>query len=118
MSYFSSKAARERKVGIAKWPPRFWTGERANMLAPSNPKAENWQEEYLKDLEGRFPKGEGLLLYLQEIEKITPNAILCCFESDPSECHRSILAKYALEHLGVIIEEWKSNKPVQGNLLS
>lgn len=114
-SYFSSKAPRERKVSIAKWPPRGFKGQRANKLAPSNPKALEWQKAYLEDLRQRFPNGEGLLAYLQEIAEKTPNPVLCCYEKEKEECHRSILADYAKKHLGIEITEWE--EPEQGTLI-
>ena len=116
-SFFASKAPQERKVSIAKYPPRYWKGKRAKELAPSNPKADDWAEEYLRDLELRFPNGEGLKEYLENIENDIPNAILCCYELEPSECHRRILAKYVYEHLGITIEEWKSGGLKQGSLI-
>lgn len=117
VSYFSSKAAREHKVSIAKWPPRFWKGERATKFAPSNPKAPDWESAYLRDLRMRFPNGFGLKEYLEEIEATTPNPILCCYEQNPSECHRCILAKYVYEHLKIDLEEWSNNGPKQCSLL-
>lgn len=116
-SYFSSKAPRERKVSIAKWPPRFWKGARASKLAPSDPKAENWEAAYQRDLEQRFPNGLGLQEYLADIEVATPNPILCCYEQNPNECHRSVLAKYAKKHIGLNLKEWESDAPKQGSLL-
>lgn len=116
-SYFSSKAPQGRKVSIAKWPPRFWKGVRANRLAPSNPKAENWAECYRHDLEERFPDAESLRVYLTSIERQTPEPILCCFESDPEQCHRRVLAAYIKELLDIDVPEWKSPEPSQGNLL-
>ncbi len=109
-SYFSSKAPNEQKVSIAKWPPRYFKGYRAMKLAPSNPKAEDWEKAYLHDLEQRFPQGKGLLEYLGEIEKNTPKAILCCYEKDKKECHRSILVEYIKRYLGIEIFEWEENK--------
>lgn len=106
-SYFASKAPRERKVSIAKYAPRYWQGPQARLLAPSNPKAENWQEAYLQDLEQRFPEGAGLREYLEKITAETPNPILCCYEKDPRDCHRGILAAYVKEHLGLDICEWR-----------
>lgn len=116
-SYFSSKAPRARKVAIAKYPPRFWQGPRAPRLAPSNPKAVDWAAAYLRDLEERFPEGAGLLEYLLEITARTPNAILCCYEADPRECHRSVLAAYIKKFLGLTVPEWKPREIGQGNLL-
>ena len=109
-SYFSSKAPRGRKVCIAKWAPRGWTGPRAPKLAPSNPKALNWREAYLADLEERFPQGADLWEYLWEIARQTPFPILCCYESDPAQCHRRILADYVKKWLGDDIPEWNGNQ--------
>lgn len=116
-SYFSSKAPRGRKVAIAKYPPRFWQGQRAPKLAPTNPKAENWRECYLNDLAGRFPEGAGLREYLEEIAARTPEPILCCYEADPDQCHRRVLAEYAKKWLGIDIPEWSAPKGGQASLL-
>lgn len=116
-SYFSSKAPKERKVCIAKWN-RFWSGPRAKLFAPSDPKAVNWQASVRHDLESRFPTAERLQAYLAEIECDTPNPILCCYEKNPQECHRSVLAAFIEERLGFDVPEWP-DKPcmVQGRLL-
>ena len=116
-SYFSSKAPRAQKVAIAKYPPRFWSGPRAPRLAPSNPKAEDWAAAYLRDLEERFPEGAGLAEYLAQIEDQTPGAILCCYEADPQQCHRRILAAYIEKFLGLTVPEWRPREIEQGNLL-
>lgn len=116
-SYFSSKAPQGRKVSIAKWPPRFWKGARANRLAPSDPKAENWTERYRQDLEERFPDAESLREYLAGIESQTPEPILCCFESDPEQCHRRVLASYIKELLDIDVPEWEGREASQANLL-
>ncbi len=115
-SYFGSKAPKERKVCIAKWH-RGWTGPRASRLAPSNPKAVDWSAAYRRDLEARFPDADSLRSYLHEIEQETPNPILCCFESDPNECHRRIFAAYVKELLGIEIPEWQSHAPQQTSLM-
>ena len=114
-SYFKSKAPRERKVCIAKWY-RYWSGARAALFAPSNPNAEDWQREYRLDLEGRFPSAGALREYLRQIERETPNPILCCFEANAQECHRRILAAFIAEKLDVDVPEWMP-AVVQGSLL-
>lgn len=116
-SFFSSKAPRDRKVSIAKWPPRYWQGPRAPMLAPTNPKAENWAEAYRRDLNSRFPNATALHVYLKKIEAETPDPILCCFEADPNECHRRVLAAYIKEKLNWDVPEWGSKAPEQASLL-
>ncbi|MDR2726609.1 MAG: hypothetical protein LBC10_01280 [Deltaproteobacteria bacterium] len=115
-SYFGSKAPKERKVCIAKWH-RGWSGPRASHFAPSNPKAVDWAVAYRCDLESRFPDADGLRIYLQEIERETPDPILCCFETDPNECHRLLLAGYIKELLGIEVPEWQSREPLQATLL-
>lgn len=115
-SFFSSKAPRHRKVCIAKWPPRFWQGPRAVQFAPSDPKAEDWATAYRRDLSQRFPTPSSLRLYLQEVERETPDAILCCFEADPNECHRRILAAFIKEELNMDVPEWGQKGPEQATL--
>lgn len=115
-SYFGSRAPRHRKVSIAKWPPRYWNGGRAPLLAPSNPKATDWAASYRRDLVARFPTAERLLAYLDEIERTTPDPILCCYEADPQQCHRRVLAAYIKELLGRDVPEWREGPP-QGSLL-
>jgi hypothetical protein len=115
-SYFGSKAPKERKVCIAKWH-RGWAGPRASRFAPSNPKAVDWAAAYRRDLETRFPDADSLRMYLREIEQETPNPILCCFESDPGECHRRVLAAYVKELLGIDIPEWQNRGLQQTSLI-
>ena len=108
VSFFKSRAPKERKVCIAKWA-RFWTGPKADRFMPSNPKAADWQNAYRADLERRFPTVESLLEYLDEVEAATPNPILCCYEVDPAECHRTILAEFIFKMTGVTVKEWQSS---------
>lgn len=115
-SFFSSKAPRERKVCIAKWPPRYWQGPRAAKLAPSDPKAADWAAAYRRDLETRFPTESSLRLYLQTVTDETPDPILCCFEADENECHRRVLAAFIKEQLNVDVPEWGEKKVEQGSL--
>ncbi len=110
-SYFASKAPKESKVCIAKKRPRFfpagnlWVRE----LAPSNPWADDWAAAYRRDLETRFPQGRGLRELLAGIEASVPDPVLCCYEKDPATCHRSVLAEYIREHLGMEVNEWQSS---------
>lgn len=106
VSYFASHAPKERKVCIAKWH-RNWSGPRASCFAPSNPKAEDWQAAYRRDLDHRFPDATALREALRGVCMHTPDPILCCFESDPSKCHRTILAEYIKEKLGIVVPEWR-----------
>lgn len=108
-SYFASKAPSVRKVCIALKRPRFfhkgglWVVE----LAPSNPWAEDWQERYKRDLRNRFPTPDRLAEVLAWIEREVPDPILCCYEKNPEECHRRVLAAHAREVLGIEFPEWE-----------
>lgn len=115
LSYFASRAPRERKVCIAKYPPRYWQGPRAALLAPSNPRATDWRQAYRLDMAGRFAAGPQLRDYLMGIARVTPRPILCCYERQPEECHRSVLADILREMLGWEVDEWQA--PQQGSLL-
>lgn len=115
-SYFSSQAPAHRKVCIAKWH-RNWKGAKASKFAPSNPKAFDWKTAYWQDLASRFPTAEKLQCYLDEVQKTTQNPILCCFEVNPEECHRHILAAFIREKLGQEVKEWQKNTIPQYSLL-
>jgi len=115
-SFFGSKAPKGHKVCIAKWH-RGWNGSRAGLFAPSNPKAPDWAAAYRRDLESRFPDADSLSSYLRAVERETPDPILCCFEAEPEECHRRVLAGYIKEVLGIDVPEWQSREQGQGNLL-
>ena len=115
LSYFASRAPLERKVGIAKYPPRYWNGPCATLLAPSNPRATDWRQAYRQDMAGRFAAGPQLRDYLMGIARATPYPILCCYERQPEDCHRSVLADILREMLGWEVDEWQA--PQQGSLL-
>lgn len=111
-SYFASKAPAERKVCISLKRPRFfhkgglWVVE----LAPSNPWAEDWREQYRRDLRSRFPTPDRLAEVLAFIERKVPNPILCCYEKTPGECHRGELAAHVRKVLGIELPEWEPGR--------
>lgn len=49
------------------------------------------------------------------IAQVTPRPILCCYERQPEDCHRSVLADILREMLGWEVDEWQA--PQQGSLL-
>lgn len=108
-SYFSSKAPGERKVCIAKWN-RYWSGPRAKLFAPEDPKAKEWEQAYRANLEARFPTAAILQAYLDLVCGNTPDPILCCYEKRPEDCHRGILAAYITSMLGIAVPEWPGKK--------
>ncbi len=107
-SYLASRAPKERKVRIAKKPYRFAPHlPSAGYFAPSDPWANNWRQAYRADLDARFPTPEVLRKSLEILCREVPAPILCCYEKDPSQCHRSILAAYIKEKLGLDVPEWQ-----------
>lgn len=112
VSYFSSKAPGCRKVCIALYYPRFSKKGMLHVreLAPSDLKAVDWRASYRRDLRHRFPGGRGLGELLQHIMAAVPYPVLCCYEKEAHNCHRSVLASYILENLGVQIPEWSPGK--------
>ncbi|MGD9661651.1 MAG: hypothetical protein AB7U63_10290 [Porticoccaceae bacterium] len=112
-SFFSGKSPRERRVCIAKRAP-FFRGPRADLFIPSDPWADDWKGAYRADLQLRFASSEILENYLRQIVSLTPAPILCCFESNPEECHRRVLAKYIHELMGIDVPEWRDQVSLLG----
>jgi len=107
VSYFASKAPADRKVCIAKKAPRYFRGPRFPEFAPAYPwDMKDWQARYRRELEVRFPDAASLRDSLARIEAATPDPILCCYEKAPSDCHRSILAGFIFDRLGLTVPEW------------
>ena len=52
--------------------------------------------------------------YLRQIVSLTPAPILCCFESNPEECHRRVLAQYIHDLLGIDVPEWRDQVSLLG----
>ena len=109
-SFFGGRSPKERRVCIAKYTPRGWTGLHAKNFAPSNFRAEDWMGAYRADLEERFPTPSSLRLYLESIQTRVPDPILCCYEMDPAECHRSVLAAFIKENLNLDVPEWNGRR--------
>ncbi len=116
-SYFGSQAPTDRKVCIARKCPRAWgCRPRIIELAPEDPWAKgDWQARYRAELAVRFPRPEDLRDVLARAESMAKNPILCCYEAEPWQCHRRVLAGVVLEKLGFEMPEWTD--VVQGRLL-
>jgi len=113
-SSFGSNAPGQRKVCIAKVLPRGFRGFHLLGFAPSDPWAGgDWRARYLAEMKSRYPARESLLSAFAWIEARVRDPILCCYEADPSRCHRRILAEYAFQVSGLEIPEWGA----QGSLL-
>jgi hypothetical protein len=107
-SYFSSKAPRERKVSIARKSPGPLYGDRhVPELAPWNLDPRDWRRRYRRHLEEQFRDPEDLRRLLATIEAAVPHPILCCYEKDPAQCHRGVVARFIEAKLGIIVPEWQ-----------
>jgi len=93
-------------VSIARFPPRWWGSRRRCItLAPSlklfrlaknGLPFDDYRAEYLKALSHLDP-----LQIWQDLQDCT----LLCFEKDPSQCHRRIVAEWLEKSVSVTIPE-------------
>jgi len=108
-SYFASPAPQERKVCIARKCPKKCACPQFEEFAPLNPWAKgDWRARYRRELEERFPTPESLRAALDGVCAVVADPVLCCYETNPAECHRRELAQYVLDVLGQVIPEWSA----------
>jgi hypothetical protein len=104
-SYFAKPGIKENPaaVSIALYPPRWWgPGRRYKDLAPTREMLKNGYvyEDYLYLLESRG-------LTPEKIWRDLKDKIICCWEKDKWQCHRSFVAFYLRSELSIpyFIEE-------------
>jgi uncharacterized protein YeaO (DUF488 family) len=110
-SYFAKVKALNKKgietIGIAVSPPQFYYGQhykelapRFNMLRMSN---ERYDVEFKKMLSRLDPK-----TVVEDLKKLSKgkDIALLCFEKDPLECHRSMVATWLERNLGIEVKEF------------
>lgn len=113
-SYFANpRLDRRCCVAVSRTQPKWWHGLVAPAFAPIRPgtwsNIPTWREDYLDELHRRFPGGEGLDLALGLLaDRLGPPLVLLCWEPDPRECHRAVLAGFITDHLGVEVLEMPS----------
>lgn len=107
-SHFSSPAPQDRKVCISRKCPRGFECRAYQDFAPLDPWAKgDWRARYRAEIAARYPTDEALRAALDEVAAMVPDGpVLCCYERDPGECHRRVLAEIVRERLGVDIPEW------------
>jgi len=108
-SYFSHPgiSSDPRAVSIARYTPRWWgKGRRFIRLAPST--------ALLHATKNGLPWPEYIRRYKEEVLSILDpaliyaelqNSILICYERDPRECHRSLVASWIEQAVGVTVSE-------------
>lgn len=103
-------------ISIARWSPRFYSGERYIYLAPP---------AYL--LKGDYTRDEYISIYKSEVlQKLNAKALekafsqvyggkdiaLLCYEAPSDFCHRHLVAEWLKEN-GIDVEEFSKDIKVQ-----
>lgn len=106
---FTSNFARLKRIpaelnpiAISRRPPRWYKGPVMLELAPTSEMLKMSREDYdinfyqlLKDLDPR-----------EMFDRLGENAVMLCFESPNTACHRRIVAEWFETELGVIVPEF------------
>lgn len=99
-------------IAVCLYPPRGWTGLGCSQLAPtttvfykykSTGDFDTFAAEYIQTTLGHISVQE-CLAYLSKCSG-GRDVALVCFEKNPDECHRSILAAW-FEYNGISVSEW------------
>ena len=117
-SYFSNGAklakAETILIGIALYPPKWFTGLSNKYVSPSwdilhNSKS---KEDYVQRFNSEILAHRDPKAFLSAIEKMAngKDVALCCFEKPDDFCHRHLVAKWLNEKLGVQVEEFGISK--------
>ena len=117
-SYFSNGAKLTKAgimmIGIALYPPKWFTGLSNKYVSPSwdilhNSKSE---EDYVQRFNSEILAHRDPKAFLSAIEKMAngKDVALCCYEKPDEFCHRHIVAKWLNEKLGLQVEEFRISK--------
>ena len=89
-----------RAVAICLSVPRGWTGKRDRRLAPTQElfaKGNYTYREYKRDVLAALDPHQILAAY--------KDSVLLCWEGDPTNCHRRMVARWIEESTGVVVPE-------------
>lgn len=107
-SNFKKSGKDPNAVSIARGNPKGYKGKAYKFLAPS------WELVKVKDFNvyrERYKREVLSHLNAEEVYKtLGDDAILLCWEDDPKDCHRSIVAEWFEEKLGVNVKEYEPIK--------
>lgn len=99
-------------VSISLWPPRGYAGPSLPRLAPTESilreyKAHPDWPRYVRRFRDEVLSGLYPHDIVSEILRIAEgrDVLLCCFEKDPAQCHRSLVAEW-LNRAGYHVGEW------------
>lgn len=114
-TYPESSTLPVRPVRISISFPRFWAGSvvfpSMEILVPRGIahrglSPEEFERRYMDRLEQIGPRRIEEAIIELEAETDRP-LCFCCFEVDPSDCHRSQFARFMREQAGLLIGEWE-----------
>jgi len=108
-SNYARQANNPKSVAISAFPPKWYTGRRYPLLAPTwelvekfkynNMTEQEYTEQYLQLLTQRKVDPYSI------IEKFGDETILLCYESPNLFCHRHLAAGWIMKHTGIIVRE-------------
>lgn len=97
-------------VGIALYPPKWFTGVSIKSLAPSYSifKYSSTQEEYIARFKSEILSKLDAKSTYERIKSFSngKDVALCCFETPHEFCHRHLVAEWLNNELGLQIEEF------------
>ena len=130
MEIYTSYFAKERKlkekgivpIGIARFPPKYFLGQRLFELAPRADMLKMSEEQYDREFNKILSKLNPQMIY-EHIKIISGghDAALLCFEKSGDPCHRYMVADWLNIELGLNIKEFdyipkRDPNSMQGNL--
>jgi len=109
---------RALQVQTSRTAPKNWSPNRrmvcmelapsAAILEMSRKRLGDWRDAYRRQLQRLLDSGR----LAKIVQQLSPEAILLCYESNPEDCHRSILASFLTEHgLAEVVEAPSGSSP-------
>ena len=93
-------------IGIAQWPPKFFTGESLKQLAPPDFLIRGYKsgdidnDEYVLQYNKHILKNLDVPALIETLQKMCGQRIpvLCCYEKSGDFCHRNLVAMHLRSH--------------------
>ncbi len=115
-SYFAKSAKHPGAVSIARFPPKWYTGDRYLPLAPKPEmlRIGDW-DEYKRRYKGEILSVLDPEEVIQDlgVDAAAHDIVLLCFEKDRSHCHRGLIAEWFLETKGIRVPEIGADPTLQ-----
>ena len=98
-------------ISIARWSPKWFTGEECKILAPSANLLERYRngitnsDDYTKEYTAYLDSLD-LTELINNLTAREHDIVLCCYEKPTDFCHRHVLAEYCNKKYGTDIIEY------------